>query len=161
VKEGLLGFLFSPWGWLSLAAVFAAIEILLPGASMIWLAAAALGTAATVALLNVTIDGQLGAFALWILLALLAFRALKSRRPIQSDRPDLNHLGARVTGEIAVVTQAIEGGQGRVRLGDSEWLAVGPDAAAGARVTVVGADGARLKVAPMVAGDEGCRREGA
>jgi hypothetical protein len=148
MKDGILGFLFSTWGWLSLAAILAGLEIVVPGAFLIWLAAAAAATALTVTLLNTTPDGQLGAFALWILLSLLAARRLKASRPIATDDPKLNRLALRVAGETAVVTVAIEGGHGRVRLGDTEWMAEGPDAPVGARVTVRGADGARLQVEP-------------
>lgn len=151
MKEGLLAFLFSPWGWLSLAAVAAGLEILLPGAYMIWFAAAALGTAITAAILNLTIDGQLGAFAFWILLALLASRKLKLDRPGVSDDPLLNRRGERLAGSIATVTQEITGGRGRVRVGDGEWLAEGPDTPEGARVVVTGSNGAVLTVERAVA----------
>ena len=45
-----------------------------------------------------------------------------------------------------MVTQAIDGGSGKVRLGDSEWLAKGADAAVGARLRVTGHDGTVLLV---------------
>ena len=50
---------------------------------------------------------------------------------------------------MTVVT-AIEHGEGRVKVGDSVWTARGPDAAAGDQVTVTGADGNVLLVAPAV-----------
>jgi membrane protein implicated in regulation of membrane protease activity len=49
-------------------------------------------------------------------------------------------------GELVVVTHAIDGGEGRVRLGDSEWLAKGPDAEPGSRMRVAGHDGVVLIV---------------
>ena len=146
MKDTVLSFLFSPWGWLSVAAVAAGLEILLPGAFMIWLAAAAAGTALTVAILNVAPDGQLAAFAIWIGIALAGSRQLKRLRPIASDDPALNRPTTRLLGQSAIVTQPIEGGRGRVKLGDGEWIAEGPDAPAGARVRIEGADGAILKV---------------
>ena len=148
VTDGLIGFLLSPWGWLSIAAVAAGLEILLPGAYLMWLALAALGTGLTTALLNLTIDGQLGAFAIWIAISLFAARRLKLDRSGRSDDPLLNQRGARLAGATATVTEAIAAGRGRVKLGDSEWIAEGPDAEVGTRVRVVGADGAVLKVAP-------------
>jgi membrane protein implicated in regulation of membrane protease activity len=144
----LLAFLFSPWGWLSLAAVTAGLEMLLPGAYMIWVAAAALATAAATAVVATTPDGQLAAFAVFIVVALLVSRQLKARSPIRSDDPALNRLALRVAGQAGTVTEAISGGRGRVRLGDSEWLAEGPDAPPGARVRVLGANGAVLQVVP-------------
>ena len=49
----------------------------------------------------------------------------------------------------AVVDQAIEHGSGRVHIGDSEWIASGPDEAVGERVRIVGSDGATLLVEPV------------
>jgi hypothetical protein len=48
----------------------------------------------------------------------------------------MNRRGARLVGETATVVQAIEHGSGRVKLGDSEWIAHGPNVAAGERVRV-------------------------
>lgn len=148
MTDGLLGFLFSPWGWLSAAAIAAGLEILVPGAYLIWIALAALVTALAALVLNLTIDAQLGAFAIAIFLSLLAARRFKADRTGPSDDPMLNRPGARLTGAVATVTHAIADGRGRVKLGDSEWLADGPDSPVGARVRVVGADGAILKVVP-------------
>ncbi|WP_199554571.1 NfeD family protein [Sandaracinobacteroides hominis] len=147
MTDAILGFLFSPWGWLSAAAVLAGLEMLLPGAYMIWLAAAAAATGLTVSVLNVTMEGQLAAFAGWIAISLLASRQLKRLRPIGSDDPGLNRLSLRLLGKGAVVTQAISGGRGKVRLGDSEWIAEGPDAPVGTAVRVTGSEGPILKVA--------------
>jgi membrane protein implicated in regulation of membrane protease activity len=49
-------------------------------------------------------------------------------------------------GEVVVVTQAINDGSGRVRQGDSEWLAKGPDAEPGTRMRVSGHNGTVLLV---------------
>jgi membrane protein implicated in regulation of membrane protease activity len=149
MKDAILGFLFSPWGWLSLAAVAAGLELVVPGAYLIWLAVAALGTAITVGVLNLTIDGQLGVLVVWILIALLLSRRFRAERAGPSDDPLLNLRGARLVGETAVVSQAIDGGSGRVRLGDSEWLARGPDCGIGTRVRIMAVDGTVLAVAPI------------
>lgn len=148
MPDGLLQFLLSPWGWLSLAAIAAALELLLPGAYLIWVAAAALATALTVAALNLTVDGQLGVFAIWILVSLLAARRWSPKRKAPGDAPVLNRRAEQLAGTVAVVCQPIRGGRGRVRLGDSEWIAEGPDAETGAAVRITGADGAILKVVP-------------
>jgi membrane protein implicated in regulation of membrane protease activity len=155
MKDGILGFIFSAWGWLSIAAIAAGLEILVPGAYLMWLALAAFGTAVSTAFLNLSLDGQLGAFAIWIAVSLFAARRLKLDRTGRSDDPLLNQRGARQLGASATVTEAISGGRGRVKLGDSEWLAEGPDAPVGARVRVVGSDGAILKVAAGTDGEAG------
>jgi inner membrane protein len=149
MTDSILGFLFSPWGWLSFAAIAAILEILIPGAYMIWLAVAALATALTVAAVPLTLDGQLAAFAVWIVVAVFASRGLRGRKLLAGGGTQgLNQPGIRLVGETATVTQAIEAGSGRVRMGDSEWLAQGPDAPVGARVHVTGMNGAILKVVP-------------
>jgi membrane protein implicated in regulation of membrane protease activity len=63
-----------------------------------------------------------------------------------SDLPDLNVRGRQYVGRSVVVEQAIENGRGKVRVGDTLWAAEGPDAPAGARVTVTGSQGTVLVV---------------
>lgn len=144
----VLAFLFSPWGWLTLAGIFAILEILLPGAVMMWLAGAALATAIHSFAFSLGTSGQLFAFAGWTIVALLLSRRVKARRPIQSSNETLNRRGEQLVGERAIVVQPIGGGRGRVRLGDSEWMAYGPDAPVGARVRVIGINGSVLRVEP-------------
>ena len=47
---------------------------------------------------------------------------------------------------VLTLDQAIVGGRGRVRIGDSSWIAEGPDLPAGTRVRVVAVEGVVLKV---------------
>jgi membrane protein implicated in regulation of membrane protease activity len=63
-----------------------------------------------------------------------------------SALPDLNVRGQQYVGRSLVVEQAIEGGRGRVRVGDTLWAAEGPDVPVGTRVTVTGARGTVLVV---------------
>jgi hypothetical protein len=66
--------------------------------------------------------------------------------PIETEDAMLNDRGARLTGEIVTVVEQITNGNGRVKVGDSVWSARGADADVGARVKVMGADGAVLLV---------------
>jgi len=70
-------------------------------------------------------------------------------RPIESSDPLMNRRGARLVGETTLVVQAIEHGNGRIKVGDSEWIAHGPNVAAGERVRISGTDGAILLVEPL------------
>ena len=88
----------------------------------------------------------------WLSLSLiLAFSAKRwlRDRPVSSSDPLLNNRVGRLHGETALVTQAIESGSGRVKVGDSEWIARGADTAAGARVRIIGSNGAELLVEPV------------
>jgi len=63
-----------------------------------------------------------------------------------SDQPDLNQRGAQLVGRVLVVAEAIEGGRGRVRVGDTLWQAEGPDLPRGAKVKVAAAKATVLLV---------------
>ena len=136
--------------WLLAAVVLGIAELIAPGVFLIFLAAAA-ATVGVIALLfpDLPIVAQLLGFAGWASLAVLIGRRFYRDYPVESADPLLNDRVARLLGETVIVTQAIDGGSGRVRVGDSEWLARGPDTPAGARVRVTGATGAALTVEPI------------
>jgi membrane protein implicated in regulation of membrane protease activity len=58
----------------------------------------------------------------------------------------LNQRGAQYIGRTFALVEAIEGGSGKVHVGDTVWLVEGGDAPVGARVRVVGVRGAVLQV---------------
>lgn len=143
------GSIAAHWFWLTLAVVLGAAEMLAPGFFLIWLALAAAGVGALAFLLPVSIPMQVALFAIASIFAVYAGKRFLKDNPIVSDDPKLNDRGARLTGEIVTVVQAVENGRGRVRVGDSEWNARGVDAPVGARVRVTGAEGANLLVEPV------------
>jgi len=64
----------------------------------------------------------------------------------RSDQPDLNRRAAQLVGRVLIVAEAIEGGRGKVRVGDTLWPVEGPDAPAGAEVRVTAAKATVLLV---------------
>ena len=144
-----LGGLEAHWVWLTLGLVLAGLEMLLPGVYLIWLALAAIITGVLTLTLDLSLPFQVVDFVfLSLIIAFSAKRFLRDR-PIESSDPLMNRPGARLVGQTALVVQAIEHGSGRVKLGDSEWIARGADAAAGERVRVSGSEGAILLVEPV------------
>ncbi len=137
------------WVWLTLGLVLAGLEMLVPGVYLIWLALAAIATGVLTGLLDLSLPMQVVDFVFLALIAVFSARRLLRDRPITSSDPLMNRRGARLVGETALVVQAIEHGSGRVRLGDSEWIARGLDVAAGEYVRIVGTDGAVLLVEPL------------
>ena len=134
------------WLWLGLGLVLAIGEMVIPGVFLIWMALAALVTGFAAWFLPIGVPVQVLMFAgLSLVLAFSGKRWLR-QHPVEAADPKMNDRGARSVGEVVVVSEAIETGQGRVRLGDSEWLARGPDAGAGTRMRVVAADGVILIV---------------
>ena len=134
------------WIWLVLGLVLAVAEMVVPGVFLIWFAAAALVVGLLTAALPLALPVQVVAFVALSLASVLASRRWLRRHPIESADPLLNQRGQRLVGRSVTVTQAIKGGNGRVRCGDTEWLAQGPDAEVGARMTVTGSAGATLIV---------------
>ena len=144
------------WVWLTLGLVLAGLEMLVPGVYLIWLALAAIVTGVLTLTLDLSLPVQVVDFVfLSLIIAFSAKRFLRDR-PIESSDPLMNRRGARMVGETALVVQAIEHGSGRVKLGDSEWIARGPNIAVGERVRISGSEGAILLVEPLtLLSDEG------
>lgn len=132
--------------WLALGLVLAVLELIVPGVFLIWFSVAALITGALSYVLPINVGVQMLFFALASLASVWAARRFFILSPIGSADPLLNQKGARLIGEIAVVSDAIEGGRGRVKIGDSEWNAAGDDMPVGTRVKVAGVDGNRVLV---------------
>ena len=137
------------WIWLVIGLALALLEMLVPGVYLIWVAMAALAIAVLAFVSAPPLALQVIA---WVSLSLIfAFSARRwlRDRPIVSSDPLLNNRAGRLVGETALVTQAIDSGTGRVKVGDSEWTARGEDAEAGARVRIIGARGTELLVEPV------------
>lgn len=134
------------WFWLALGLVLAIGEITIPGAFLIWLALAALVTGLLAWVTPLGMPVQIVVFAALAITFVFMGRNFLRRHPIEAADPHMNDRGARALGENVVVTSVIADGSGRVRLGDSKWLAKGPDAEPGTRMKVTGHDGVILLV---------------
>jgi membrane protein implicated in regulation of membrane protease activity len=136
--------------WLIAAVVLGAAELAVPGVFLVFLAFAAAVTGVFLLLFpELPVAAQLLSFAAWAVIAVWLGRRFYGQNPVESSDPLLNDRLARLVGQVVTVTRPITGGEGRVRVGDSEWLAHGADAPAGARVRITGADDGTLRVAPM------------
>lgn len=137
------------WIWVLIGLVLAALEMVVPGVYLIWLAVAALVTGALTFVLDPGLPLQIVNFVFISLIVAFSAKRILRDRPIVSSDPLLNNKGGRMVGETGVVTTDFQAGSGRVRLGDSEWLARGVDMNAGERVRVTGNEGAILLVEPL------------
>lgn len=144
------------WIWITLGLLLMALEMVVPGVFLLWFGVAAIVTGAIAFVFDLGLPFQIVNFVFLSLIAAYSAKRFLRDRPIVSSDPLLNKRGGRLVGDTAVVTQAFDGGTGRVRHGDSEWLARGPDIAVGERVRIVGSDGSLLLVEPMtLLSDEG------
>lgn len=139
----------SHWAWLAIGLFLAAAEMAVPGVFLIWLAGAAIITGILAWLIPLGLPLEIVIFGVLAIVAVFAGRRYLRDNPVTEADPKMNRRGARLVGEVATVSQPIEAGSGKVHYGDSEWLAKGADAPAGARVRITGSDGAVLLVEPI------------
>ena len=143
----LLGTTYDPhWAWLALGLVLAVGEMTIPGVFLIWMAGAAVITGLITWVVPLSVPLQVVLFAVLSVAAVFIGRNWLRANPIVAADPMMNDRGGRAVGETVLVTTVIEGGEGRVKLGDSEWIAKGPDAEPGTRMRVTGHDGSILMV---------------
>ena len=91
-------------------------------------------------------QAQLIAFAVLSLIsAIIGRRYFYNARP-DTDQPNLNERGAQMIGRLSTLSDPLENGTGRVKLGDTIWRVVGPELPAGSRVKVVGIEAGTLRV---------------
>jgi inner membrane protein len=144
--------MFIPWWvWVIVAGVLALAEIHAPGSYLIWIALGAAVTASAHAAWGLTLEGQLACFTLASAASCLAgffvYRGLHGSRPAD-DRP-LNQRELALVGARGTVCIALANGEGKVRLGDSVWLARGPDLPEGTPVVVRALRGTAVLVEPV------------
>jgi membrane protein implicated in regulation of membrane protease activity len=136
------------WAWAILGACVALAELHAPGNYLIWIALGAAATAAASGAFEMSLAAQIGIFAaasaLSCLVGYFVYRGLN--RPVAGDLA-LNQRNLHVVGAHGVVCEAIVDGRGKVRLGDSVWLAEGPDLPAGTRIAVTSVRGTLVVVA--------------
>lgn len=148
--DDLFGGVDAAWIWAAVGLALGTLELVVPGIYLIWLAVAALVTAGLTFVLDLGVAASVINFVFLSLIAVYSAKRFLRDRPIISADPTLNNMGGRLMGELVVVTQTIDGGEGRVKLGDSEWIARGPDAGVGTRMRVMGTKGPILTVEPVI-----------
>lgn len=123
--------------WLILGIFLVFIEILLPGAYVIWFGLAALVMGGVVALLPLSVVWQLALFALLSLISvLIGLRVYGSRR--QNQPININKIrGSEYIGRHFTLETPVVNGEGRLRLGDSSWIIKGEDCAMGTQIKIV------------------------
>ena len=127
----------NPWILAIGSVVVAVAELQCPGYYLIWIAAGG----AIAALASFAVDrastSQISVFSVSCSLSCI-WGYFVYQRMIRSSEgnPPLNQRNLEMVGAKGVVTQALENGQGKVKLGDSVWLAEGPNLKTGTPVIV-------------------------
>lgn len=134
------------WNWLIFALILYALEAVLPGVNLIWFGTAALVVGLLVFATGITWPWQLVIFAAISICTAFAVRKFARSQVGITDAPDLNVRSHQYVGREFVVAEAIKGGRGRIRVGDTLWQAEGEDVPAGTRVRVKSVHDAVLMV---------------
>ncbi|GGF46024.1 membrane protein [Youhaiella tibetensis] len=137
---------YGAWAWVVGGVILLALELALPGGVFVWLGSAAVVTGLVSLVYPLDWAFEFAFFAVLALLAIFVWLRFFRHRIKPTDNPFLNQRASRFIGQELVLDEAITAGFGRVSLGDSVWRISGPDLPAGARIRIVGAEGAVLKV---------------
>lgn len=141
------GFVVEFWHWMALGVALAALEMLVPGAFFLWLGIAAILTGVVQLIFpGMSIEAQAINFAVFAVVSTVVWLILWRRRPIDTDKPNLNARGMRLIGLQLTLEDPIVNGQGTAKVGDSVWRIRGPDFVRGTRVKVVDVEGTVLVV---------------
>jgi hypothetical protein len=140
------------WSWLLIALILFVLETIIPGVHFLWFGLAAFAVGVLVAVAGgmgygeaFPLGWQFVVFALLAVATVFGVKRLAGPSPT-AHHPDINAPGSQFIGRIVTVEDPIRGGRGKVRAGDSIWLAEGEDAPHGARVLVTGVNGTALVV---------------
>ena len=139
---------FNHWFWFVLALVLGGLEMALPGVIFIWLAIASVIVGGVVFIdPAISWEVQFVVFSVLGIISVFMGRAYLRKNPIISEDENLNNRGARYIGHKYQLERALVNGEGKIKIGDSQWLVRGDfEAEAGSNVKVIGSDGVVLIV---------------
>ncbi|MBN8921281.1 MAG: NfeD family protein [Rhizobiales bacterium] len=136
------------WTWFILGVLLMVLEIVAPGAFMIWFGLSAI----LVGLISLAVDwpwqAQLVAFALFSVASIVVWRRLSPEAEPDRPEPPLNQRAEGLIGRVFTLERPIVDGSGTLRIHDTIWRIAGPDCPAGSRVRIAHSDGGLLSVEP-------------
>ena len=129
------------WLWAIGGVLLLIAEVVAPGFFLVFIGAAAIATGLFTLLFDLGLAPQLGLFAIYAILAVVAGRRWYAQPDGPAAEGAINDPGRRLIGRSVEVVSAVDDHGGRVRVGDSEWSARGGPAAPGDRIRVISVDG--------------------
>lgn len=144
-------FFHNPWHWAVVGLLLILLEFITPGVYVCWIGLGALLTAISVFIWpNLSVSGELLVFSVFSVIAMIAgirvYRALFKVKPLANGE-HINQGAEQFIGQTYVVCDGIKDGQGKIKIGDSVWIAVcDTDIPKGTKVKVVKVNGTVLQV---------------
>ncbi len=135
------------WLWWSVGVVLLAGEMVIPGVYLLWIGLASLVTGVIAWLIpEWGFAGHGIVFALLATVSIYVGHRFVYRQGTAVVDSEVNVRGKSFVGKTYEVVEPIKNGRGHVRVGDSRWLASGPDLKKGALAKVIAVDGTVLVV---------------
>ena len=135
------------WHWLILAVTLIILEILIPGAYLLWMGIASIVVSVVMFIFPQTpILSQVLIFTILSIITVMMYRMYKKKNPVVTNEPALNRRGEHYLGRDFTLTAPIVDGLGKIKVDDSTWKIAGMDVPEGTIVRVVSVEGAMLKV---------------
>src|SRR5262249_49659874 len=129
-----------PWAWAVAAIVIAFVELHMPGNYLIWIACAAAITSILSFSAELSFTGQLAIFIASSLVS-CGVGYFVYRKVVLSKKgsPIINRRDIELIGAVGVATEPFANGQGKVRIGDTVWLAESAHPLSGGTPVIVAA----------------------
>lgn len=136
------------WHWWILAVVLMILELLVPAAFFMWIAASAAVVGVVLLIVpSLSWELQLAAWAVLSIASVGVSRKILKRHPIETDDETLNRRGSQYVGRSFTLDEPIVHGQGKLKVDDTTWkIEADEDFPAGATVKVTAVDVTVLKV---------------
>ena len=153
--DGVVGFLegLTIWHWVGLAIVLLAVEVAVGTFDLLWIAAGAFLTAVFVLVAPAPVNGwqgQLTFFGIAAIAFVISGRTLfRGMRTRTTSHPNLNDRLTGMMGQRGEAATNFDQGRGKVKVGDTVWLASQSDEAVileGDAIVVTGSEQGLLKV---------------
>ncbi len=129
------------WLWAIGGVLLLIAEVIAPGFFLVFIGAAAVATGLFAVLFDLGLAAQLGLFAIYSAVAVLAGRRWYAQPDGPASGARINEPAGRLIGRTVEVVSAVDDHGGRVRVADSEWSARGGPAAPGERVRITSVEG--------------------
>jgi inner membrane protein len=135
------------WHWFVLAIILVTIEVVAPGSFFLWMGVGAAVTGLAMLLApDLAFPWQLLIFCLAALAGLLIGRHFFRKTSETEENFGLNERGQQMVGKTYVAAENFVGSRGKIKVGDSLWIASGFDAKKGDTVRVTAVNGAAAEV---------------
>lgn len=140
-----------PWAWMIGGLVLAGLEIVAPGAFLLWIGLGAIATGLLLfAMPDLSLQWQLMVFAGAMLASVGLGAAIQLRGRGSDAAAGINVREKALLGRTFMAVQDFEAGQGRIRVGDGTWIATASaPIRAGQTVRVMAVEKGVAQVEPM------------